>query len=141
MSDQNSRVAVITGASSGIGAATVRTLARDGYRVNLSSVAGRTARPGYAAYAATKWGINGWSEALRQELQPGIRVIVIEPGAVATELPEHITHAQTKQAAEKMYESTAIPAQDIAEIIAFAVSRPKRTTINEILVRPTGQAG
>ena len=77
--------------------------------------------------------INGWSEALRQELQPGIRVIVIEPGAVATELPEHITHDQTKQAAEKMYESTAIPAQDIAEIIAFAVSRPKRTTINEIL--------
>lgn len=101
--------------------------------VNLSSVAGRTARPGNAAYAATKWGINGWSEALRQELQPGIRVIVIEPGAVATELPEHITHDQTKQAAEKMYESTAIPAQDIAEIIAFAVSRPKRTTINEIL--------
>jgi len=109
--------------------------------VNLSSVTGRTARPGNAAYAATKWGINGWSEALRQELQPGIRVIVIEPGAVATELPEHITHDQTKQAAEKMYESTAIPAQDIAEIIAFAVSRAKRTTINEILVRPTGQAG
>ena len=59
--------------------------------VNISSVAGRTARAGNASYAATKWGINGWSEALRQELQPDIRVIVIEPGAVATELVNHIT--------------------------------------------------
>ncbi len=109
--------------------------------VNLSSVAGRTARPGNAAYAATKWGMNGWSESLRQELQPDIRVMVIEPGAVDTELPGHITHAQTKEAAAKMYESTAIPAEDIAEIIAFAVNQPRRTTINEILVRPTGQAG
>lgn len=109
--------------------------------VNLSSVAGRTARPGNAAYAATKWGMNGWSESLRQELQPDIRVIVIEPGAVATELPQHITDAPTKQGVEQMYETTAIPAEDIAEIIAFAVSRPRRTTINEILVRPSGQAG
>ena len=109
--------------------------------VNLSSVAGRTARPGNAGYAATKWGMNGWSESLRQELQPDIRVIVVEPGAVATELPGHITDAQTKQAAEQMYEKTAIPPEDIADIIAFAVSRPRRTTINEILVRPTGQAG
>ena len=65
--------------------------------VNISSVAGRTARPGNAVYAATKWGINGWSESLRQELQPDIRVMVIEPGAVATELTDHITHAETKQ--------------------------------------------
>ena len=60
--------------------------------VNLSSVAGRTARPGNAVYAATKWGMNGWSESLRQQLQPDVRVIVIEPGAVATELTDHITH-------------------------------------------------
>ena len=85
--------------------------------------------------------MNGWSESLRQELQPDIRVIVIEPGAVATELPGHITHDQTKEAAAKLYESTAIPAEDIAEVIAFAVNQPRRTTINEILVRPTGQAG
>src|SRR5215217_8215691 len=55
--------------------------------VNVSSVAGRVAPAGFAAYAATKWGINGWSEALRVELQPDVRVIVIEPGATATELP------------------------------------------------------
>jgi NADP-dependent 3-hydroxy acid dehydrogenase YdfG len=108
--------------------------------VNLSSVAGRTARPGNAVYAATKWGMNGWSESLRQELQPDVRVMVIEPGAVATELTDHITHADTKQAAEQMYEQLAITAQDIAEVIAFAVNRPPRMTLNEILIRPTGQA-
>jgi NADP-dependent 3-hydroxy acid dehydrogenase YdfG len=108
--------------------------------VNLSSVAGRTARPGNAVYAATKWGMNGWSESLRQELQPDIRVMVIEPGAVATELTDHITHADTKQAVEQMYHEMSITAQDIAEVIAFSVSRPQRMTLNEILIRPTGQA-
>jgi NADP-dependent 3-hydroxy acid dehydrogenase YdfG len=108
--------------------------------INLSSVAGRTARPGNAVYAATKWGINGWSESLRQQLQPDVRVIVIEPGAVATELTDHITHSETKAAAEQMYQATAIEPQDIAEIIAFAVSRPRSVSLNEILVRPTAQA-
>jgi NADP-dependent 3-hydroxy acid dehydrogenase YdfG len=109
--------------------------------VNLSSVAGRTARPGNAVYAATKWGMNGWSESLRQQLQPDVRVIVIEPGAVATELPEHISHSETKSAVEEMYKATAIKAEDIAEIIAFAVSRPRSVSLNEILVRPTAQEG
>src|SRR4051794_2786707 len=59
--------------------------------VNLSLVAGRVAGPGGAAYHATKWGVNGWSEALRQELQPDIRVVVVEPGAVATGLAGRIT--------------------------------------------------
>jgi NADP-dependent 3-hydroxy acid dehydrogenase YdfG len=109
--------------------------------VNISSVAGRTARPGNAAYAATKWGLNGWSESLRQELQPDIRVIVIEPGAVVTELPTHITHADTKQGIEQFYEQLAISADDVAQIIAFAVTRPRSVSLNEILVRPTAQAG
>jgi NADP-dependent 3-hydroxy acid dehydrogenase YdfG len=109
--------------------------------VNLSSVAGRTARPGNAVYAATKWGMNGWSESLRQQLLPDVRVIVIEPGAVDTELPEHITHGETRSAVEQMYEATSISAEDIAEIIAFAVSRPRSVSLNEILVRPTAQAG
>ena len=161
MSTENStgRVAVITGASSGIGEATARSLAADGHRVallarrldqlvaedrgdlvNVSSVAGRTARPGNAVYAATKWGMNGWSESLRQQVQPGVRVIVIEPGAVATELTDHITHGETKSAVEQMYQATSIAPQDIAEMIAFAVSRPRRVSLNEILVRPTRQA-
>lgn len=109
--------------------------------VNLSSVAGRTARPGNSGYAATKWAINGWSESLRQELQPDVRVTVIEPGAVATELTDHITHADTKAATEAFVRDLAIEPQDIADVIAFAVSRPRRMTLNEILVRPTAQAG
>ena len=109
--------------------------------VNISSVAGRTARPGNAAYAATKWGMGGWSEALRQELQPDVRVMLIEPGAVATELTDHITHAGAKQAAEQMYRAVAILPQDIAEVIAFAVGRPRRLSLNEILIRPTAQPG
>jgi NADP-dependent 3-hydroxy acid dehydrogenase YdfG len=109
--------------------------------VNISSVAGRTARPGNAVYAATKWGLNGWSESLRQELQPDIRVVVIEPGAVATELTGHITHAETKRATEEFVKDLAIRPEDIAEVIAFAVGRPRRMTLNEVLVRPTAQAG
>jgi len=109
--------------------------------VNISSVAGRTARPGNAVYAATKWGINGFSEALRQELQPDVRVTVIEPGAVATELTDHITDDETKRATKRFVKDLAITAEDIAEVIVFAVTRPRRMTLNEVLVRPTAQPG
>jgi NADP-dependent 3-hydroxy acid dehydrogenase YdfG len=108
--------------------------------VNISSVAGRTASAGNSVYNATKWGINGWSEALRQELQPEIRVIVIEPGAIATELTDHITHAESKQGAEQMYEDVdAISPDEVADVIAFAVGRPVGVSLNEILIRPTAQ--
>jgi NADP-dependent 3-hydroxy acid dehydrogenase YdfG len=107
--------------------------------VNVSSVASPTAPADFAVYAATKWGMNGWSESLRLELQPDIRVIVIEPGAVGTELTEHITHADSKRAAREATASTHIAPKDIAEVIAFAVSRPQRVALNEILVRPTAQ--
>jgi len=85
--------------------------------------------------------MNGWSEALRQELQPDIRVTLIEPGAVATELTDHITDPAAKQGAEQLYAQLAITAADVAEVIAFAVTRPRRVTLNEILLRPTSQPG
>jgi NADP-dependent 3-hydroxy acid dehydrogenase YdfG len=107
--------------------------------INVSSVAGRVAPAGFAAYAATKWGMNGWSEALRVELQPNIRVTLIEPGAIATELSNHITDADSKRAAKEVLD-WAIPPHDIADVIAFAVSRPQRVSLNEILLRPTVQA-
>jgi NADP-dependent 3-hydroxy acid dehydrogenase YdfG len=66
--------------------------------VNIFSVAGRTARAGNGVYAATKWGMNGWPESLRKELLPNVRVTLIEPGAVATELPNHITHPEPSRA-------------------------------------------
>jgi NADP-dependent 3-hydroxy acid dehydrogenase YdfG len=107
--------------------------------INISSVAGRTARSGNGVYAATKWGINGWSESLRQELLPDIRVTLIEPGVVATELPSHITHAATRQGVQQLYDKAEVTAEDVAEIIAFILSRPRRLAINEILLRPAGQ--
>jgi NADP-dependent 3-hydroxy acid dehydrogenase YdfG len=107
--------------------------------VNVSSVAGRKARAGNGVYAATKWGLNGWSEALRLELLPDVRVTLIEPGAVATELPTHITHAATRQGTEEVYSRIEVTAEDIAEVIAFVVSRPKRLAIHEVLLRPAGQ--
>jgi len=107
--------------------------------INISSVAGRTARSGNGVYAATKWGINGWSESLRQELLPDVRVTLVEPGVVATELPNHITHADTKQGVQQLYDKAEVTAEDVAEIIAFILSRPCRLAINEILLRPAGQ--
>ena len=107
--------------------------------INISSVAGRSARPINAVYAATKWGMGGWSESLRQQLQPDVRVMLIEPGAVATELTSHITDAAIKEATEAAVEDLAIPPEEIAEVIAFSVSRPRYMTLNEILIRPTAQ--
>jgi NADP-dependent 3-hydroxy acid dehydrogenase YdfG len=107
--------------------------------VNISSVAGRTARAGNGVYAATKWGLNGWSESLRQELLPAVRVTLIEPGAVATELPTHTTHEATRQGVEQLYSQVTVTAEDIAEVIAFCVNRPKHLAIHEVLLRPANQ--
>ena len=107
--------------------------------VNISSVAGRTARAGNGVYAATKWGLNGWSESLRQEVLPDVRVTLIEPGVVATELPNHITHEETRQGVQQLYGQAEVTADDIAEVIAFILSRPRRLAINEVLLRPAGQ--
>jgi NADP-dependent 3-hydroxy acid dehydrogenase YdfG len=107
--------------------------------INISSVAGRTARAGNGVYAATKWGMNGWSESLRQELLPDVRVTLVEPGVVATELPDHTTHADTRQGVQQLYDKAEVTAEDVAEIIAFILSRPRRLAINEILLRPAGQ--
>ncbi|WP_243061771.1 SDR family oxidoreductase [Humibacter sp. RRB41] len=109
--------------------------------VNISSVAGRTARATNGVYAATKWGINGWSESLRQELLPGVRVSLIEPGVVDTELPTHITHEATREAVQKGYDQATVKPEEVAEIIAFVLSRPRHLAVNEILLRPADQLG
>ncbi|WP_076260769.1 SDR family oxidoreductase [Intrasporangium flavum] len=112
---------------------------RGGDIINISSVAGRTARAGNGVYAATKWGLNGWSESLRQELLPDIRVTLIEPGVVATELPTHITHPETREGVGRLYDRAQVTAEDIADVIAFTLERPRHLAINEILLRPAGQ--
>lgn len=107
--------------------------------INVSSVAGRVARAGNGVYAATKWGLNGWSESLRQELLPDVRVTLIEPGVVATELPTHITHEPTRHEVNKAYAAATVQPEDIAEVITFVLSRPRHLAINEILLRPASQ--
>jgi NADP-dependent 3-hydroxy acid dehydrogenase YdfG len=113
-----------------------------GHIVNLSSVAGRLANFGSGVYNFTKWGVTGFSEALRQEaLHSNIRVTCIEPGFVDTELQGHNTNPAVVEATEKYREQIGevLEAEDIAKTIVFAVSHPDRVNINEILVRPLGQ--
>jgi len=109
--------------------------------INISSVGGRTARATNGVYAATKWGVNGWSESLRQELLPDVRVTLIEPGVVDTELPTHITHEATREAVQKGYDTATVKPEEVAEVIAFVLSRPRHLAINEILLRPADQLG
>lgn len=112
-----------------------------GHIVNLSSVAGRTARAGVGVYNLTKWGVNAFSEALRQEVyQHNIRVTVIEPGMVATEGNDHITDPIAKQISqERLKAMTPLQSEDIAAAIVYAVTQPPHVNVNEILIRPTGQ--
>ncbi|GCE26885.1 oxidoreductase [Dictyobacter alpinus] len=112
-----------------------------GHIVNISSVAGRVARAGSGVYNVTKWGVVAFSEALRQEsYKNNIRVTVIEPGAVATELTDHITDEAAKQKqGEWLQGLTPLESEDIAAAIVYAVTQPERVNVNEILIRPTGQ--
>lgn len=114
-----------------------------GHIVNVSSVAGRQAQLGAAVYNMTKFGVTGFSEGLRQEaLHSNIRVTVIEPGFVATELLGHnAKNSVVMDAAEKMHEQIGevLQAEDIADAIVYALAQPERVSVNEVLVRPTGQ--
>ncbi len=113
-----------------------------GHILNVSSTAGRFANFGSAVYNLTKFGVNGFTEALRQELVPaGVKVTVIEPGMVATELLSHNTHPMVIEAAKRFQEETGTPlsSEDIAEAILYAVGGPEHVAVNEVLVRPAGQ--
>ena len=109
--------------------------------VNVSSVAGRVARLNSGVYNATKHGVGAFSESLRQEVtRRHVRVTIIEPGAVGTELAFH-NRPEILDEMAKNFEGTEImQAEDIAESIRYAVTQPRRIAVNEILVRPTDQA-
>jgi NADP-dependent 3-hydroxy acid dehydrogenase YdfG len=108
--------------------------------VNVSSVAGRVARLNSGVYNATKHGVGAFSESLRQEVtRRHVRVTIIEPGAVATELASHNRPEILEGMAQTFGGIEIMQAQDIAESIRYAVSQPRRVAINEILIRPTEQ--
>jgi NADP-dependent 3-hydroxy acid dehydrogenase YdfG len=112
-----------------------------GHIVNLSSTAGRIARAGSAVYNLTKFGVNAFSEGLRQELAGHrIRVTLVEPGYVATELQDHNEGAVREGIAQMREEiGEVLEAEDIADGILWAVTRPARMAVNEVLIRPSGQ--
>jgi NADP-dependent 3-hydroxy acid dehydrogenase YdfG len=110
--------------------------------VNISSVAGRIARAGSGVYNLTKFGVGAFSESLRQEFAGRkIRSIVIEPGAVDTELSDHIRDGVRERVRERFADIEMLQSSDIAEAIAFAVTRPAHVSLNEVLIRPTEQVG
>jgi clavulanate-9-aldehyde reductase len=111
-----------------------------GHIVNVSSVAGRVARLGSAVYNLTKFGVGAFSESLRQEGVPiGVRVSVIEPGAVATELPGHNRPEVLEQMAKRFAGVQPLEAHDIADAILYAIGAPANVSVNELLIRPSGQ--
>ena len=108
--------------------------------VNISSIAGRVARGGSSVYNATKFGVTAFSEAVRQEVtKRHVRVSVLEPGAVDTELVSHNRPEIQERHRIRFAETTKMTATDIADTIAFVLSRPWYMSINEVVLRPTEQ--
>jgi len=114
---------------------------KSGHIVNISSVAGRIVFPAGSVYCATKHAVTAFSEGLRQELSPrsNIRVTIIEPGVVATDLTNTITDESLQGFVENSKKMNALKAEDIASAILFAVNAPNHMNVNEVLIRPTTQ--
>lgn len=113
-----------------------------GHIVNVSSVAGRIARMGSGVYNLTKFGVGAFSESLRQEaVGMNVRVTLVEPGAVATELAMHNRPEVLDQMAKRLEGVTPLEAQDIAGAVLYAIGQPPNVSVNEVLVRPVGQVG
>jgi NADP-dependent 3-hydroxy acid dehydrogenase YdfG len=118
----------------------VRAAADSGRRVadlvNISSTAGRVARPGASVYALTKFGLGAFSESLRQELvKSRVRVSVVEPGTVDTELASHLRADIREAVATQVASIEALQPEDIADAVAYIVTRDRRIAVNEMLVR------
>lgn len=111
-----------------------------GQIINTSSVAGHKVFNGSAVYSATKFAVRALTEGLRMEVKPyNIRTTIVCPGAVKTELLEHITEADVQQANKDYVGVVGISPDSFARVVAFAISQPEDVDINEIIFRPTGQ--
>ncbi|SCL34556.1 NADP-dependent 3-hydroxy acid dehydrogenase YdfG [Micromonospora pallida] len=131
----------LLGSMYAVHAALPHLLRSRGAVVQISSTSGRAASAASGVYAATKFGVTAFSEALRQEVTAqGVRVVVIEPGFVATELTSHLTDPAMQAAAKNMAESMrTLQAEDIAGAVVYALTQPEHVAVNEILIRPTDQ--
>ena len=113
---------------------------KSGHIINVSSVYGHKPGPDATVYCATKFAVRALSEGLRQEVKPyNIRTTVISPGAVATELLDHISDERIKVATQDFVSQIAVPAETFARMVAFAINEPDDVDVNEILFRPTAQ--
>src|SRR5688572_19681599 len=113
---------------------------KSGQIINTSSVAGHKIFNGSAVYSATKFAVRALTEGLRMELKPfNIRTTVVCPGAIKTELLEHITETDIQQANKDYVGAVGISPDSFARVVAFAISQPEDVDINEIIFRPTPQ--
>jgi NADP-dependent 3-hydroxy acid dehydrogenase YdfG len=108
--------------------------------VNISSTAGRVPRTGSGVYNLTKFGVGAFSESLRQEVTGRhVRISLVEPGAVDTELTSHLRPEIRTQTTQRLSKMERLEADDIADTIRYIVTRRRAVAINEILIRPTEQ--
>lgn len=111
-----------------------------GQIINVASIAGHKVGPSNAVYCATKHAVRALSEGLRLEVKPyNLRTTVISPGAVETELPDHITHKKSSENSHKLYRQVAIPADSFARACVYAIEQPEDVDVNEIVYRPIKQ--
>ena len=109
-----------------------------GHFINVSSVAGHRVAPTGAVFSGTKFAVRAISEGLRQEAGDKIRVTIISPGAVESELAKAISNPEVKKRIQD-YRKVAIPAEAIASAMAYAIAQPPEVDVSEILIRPTAQ--
>ncbi len=115
---------------------------KHGHIINIGSLSSHQTGLTCAVYAATKFGVRAISETLREEeayVKSGIRVTMISPGMIATELPQSLTTPEGRKGMQAAYDVLAIPADSVAQSIALAINMPESTSINEIIIRPTDQ--
>jgi NADP-dependent 3-hydroxy acid dehydrogenase YdfG len=113
---------------------------KSGHIINTASVAGHKIFGASAVYSATKFAVRALSEGLRQEVKPyNIRTTIISPGAVKTELLDHISDKDVQAANQEYVDQVGVSADSYAHLVAFVMSQPDDVDINEILFRPTAQ--
>ena len=113
---------------------------KSGHIINVSSVYGHKIGPAATVYCATKFAVRALSEGLRQEVKPyNIRTTIISPGAVATELLDHISDPDIAKGTKEYVDQIAVPADSFARMVSFAIGQPEDVDVNEILFRPTKQ--